>query len=124
MANELFGWIWVFAALVLGLVMGLKFQREDWLGGYGSFPRRMVRLAHVALAALGMLNILFAQGAASLRLDASLLRAASISFIAAAVLMPAACLWLAARRRYFGVFALPIACLAAGLILTIGGLLR
>jgi ethanolamine transporter EutH len=124
MPNEVFGWVWVFAALALGVVMGLKFQREDWMGGYSAFPRRMVRLAHVALAALGMLNILFAQGAARLRLDASLLRAASISFIAAAVLMPAACLWLAARRRYFGVFALPIACLAAGLILTIGGLLR
>jgi ethanolamine transporter EutH len=124
MLNELFGWVWVLAALGLGVVMGLKFQREDWLGGYSSFPRRMVRLAHVAFAALGMLNILFAQEAARLRLDASLAQAASISFIAAAVLMPAACLWLAVRRRYFGIFALPIACLAAGLILTIGGLLR
>ena len=54
MRNELFGWIWVFAALALGVVLGLKFQREDWLGGYSSFPRRMVRLAHVALAALAL----------------------------------------------------------------------
>jgi ethanolamine transporter EutH len=124
MVNEIFGWSSVGAALLLGIFMGLKFQREDWLGGYSAFPRRMVRLAHVALAALGMLNILFAQSAARLQLGASLERAASISFMAAAVLMPAACLYLAARRRDFGVFALPIACLAAGLTLTIGGLLR
>jgi hypothetical protein len=50
----------------MGLYMGAKFRREDWLGGYGSFARRMVRLGHVALVALGMMNIQFAQGAARL----------------------------------------------------------
>src|SRR3990172_9360984 len=63
MSNELFGWISVLGGLVMGLVMGVKFQREEWLGGYGAFPRRMVRLAHVALVALGMLNIQYAQSA-------------------------------------------------------------
>ncbi len=61
MGNETFGWISVLGGLGMGLSMGLKFQREEWLGGYNAFPRRMVRLAHVALVALGMLNIQFAQ---------------------------------------------------------------
>ncbi len=51
MINEICGWIFVFGGLVMGLVIGVKFQREDWLGGYNAFPRRMVRLAHVALVA-------------------------------------------------------------------------
>ncbi len=124
MVNEICGWIFVLGGLVMGLVMGVKFQREDWLGGYSAFPRRMVRLAHVALVALGMINIQFAQSAARLHLGAGLAIAASFAFIAAAVLMPACCLWMAARRSHFEVFAAPIVSLAVGLTLTIGGLLR
>ncbi|MBI4479400.1 MAG: hypothetical protein HY651_05210 [Acidobacteria bacterium] len=47
MVNEPLGWGAVLASLAMGIYMGQKFQREDWLGGYGSFPRRMVRLAHI-----------------------------------------------------------------------------
>jgi len=124
MWNETFGWISVLAGLVMGLYMGLKFQREDWLGGYNAFPRRMVRLAHVALVALGMLNILYAQSAARHNLSGTLAEVASAAFVGAAILMPACCLWIAGRRRNFEFFAAPIGCLATGLILTIGGLLR
>lgn len=124
MGNEIAGWIFVLGGLVMGLVMGLKFQREEWLGGYSAFPRRMVRLAHVALVALGMLNIQFAQSADRLHLDSRLTGVASLAFIAAAVLMPTCCLWMAARRRHFEIFAAPIVCLATGLILTIGGFLQ
>ena len=35
--NEAFGWVWVLAGFLSGLVLGLFFQRDDWLGGYGSF---------------------------------------------------------------------------------------
>ena len=124
MNNELFGWISVLGGLVMGLVMGVKFQREEWLGGYGAFPRRMVRLAHVALVALGMLNIQYAQSASRLHLGPRWESVASLAFIAAALLMPACCLWMAARRRHFEIFAAPIVCLATGLVLAIGGIVQ
>ena len=108
----------------MGLYMGLKFQREDWLGGYNAFPRRMVRLAHVALVALGILNIQFAQSQPRLHLGATAAIVASFAFMAAAILMPACCLWMAVRRSHFEIFAAPVSCLAAGLVLTIGGLIR
>ncbi len=124
MANEIFGWMSIFAALAAGVYMGVKFQDENWLGGYAAFPRRMIRLAHVALAALGALNIFFAQSAPHLRLAPPLMLTASMALMAGAVTMPLACVWLAVRRRNFPVFALPVGCLAAGLIITIGGMLR
>lgn len=124
MVNETFGWISVLAGLGLGLYMGVKFQREDWLGGYNAFPRRMVRLAHVALVALGMLNIQFAHSLPRLELGPRAAGVASVALMAAAILMPACCLWIAFRRRHFEVFAAPVSCLAIGLLLTIGGLLR
>ena len=68
MWNEILGWFSILAGVLMGSYMGIKFQREDWLGGYFFLPRRMVRLAHIALVALGMLNILFAQSLESLKL--------------------------------------------------------
>jgi hypothetical protein len=124
MINEIGGWLFVLGGLAMGLVMGVQFQREDWLGGYSAFPRRMVRLAHVALVALGMINILFAQSAARLHLSAQTEQIASLAFLAAAALMPACCLWMATRRCHFEIFAAPIVCLATGLILTVGGLIQ
>ena len=124
MDNEIFGWASVMAGLAMGLYMGMRFQREEWLGGYSAFPRRMVRLAHVAAVALDMLNIQFAESRPRLHLWPLAETAASLALAAAAVLMPACCLRIAARRRYFQVFAAPIGCLAAGIGLTLAGLLR
>jgi len=36
-----------------------QFQQENWLGGYGTLPGRTVRLARIALAELGTVNIEF-----------------------------------------------------------------
>ncbi|HYY69085.1 MAG TPA: hypothetical protein VE734_05090 [Terriglobales bacterium] len=123
MANEILGWAWVLGALIMGLYVGVKFQREDWLGGYGTLPRRMVRLAHVALAALGILNIEVGHTLPHTALPATLARSASSAFIAAAISMPACCLWIASGRQDFSIFALPAGCLAIGLVLILGGLL-
>jgi len=122
--NELTGWISVLTGLAAGLYMGAKFRRENWLGGYSAFPRRMVRLAHVALVALGILNIQFAQSLPRLHMGTTAAQAASLAFIGAAAFMPACCLWVAVRRHPFEIFAAPVLCLATGLILTIGGLLE
>ena len=53
------GWWLVLGAFLTGALIGLAFHREDFLGGYSSFRRRLLRLGHIALAALGMMNIVF-----------------------------------------------------------------
>ena len=124
MWNEIFGWFLILAEVLMGSYMGIKFQREDWLGGYFSLPRRMVRLAHVALVALGMLNILFARSLESLKLSPTLETVASWTLMVAAFLMPASCICISLGSRRFEMFAAPILCLVTALILTIGGLLQ
>lgn len=49
----------IVAGLVFGLVLGLVARREDGWGGYGSFPRRATRLAHVAAVMLPALAGLY-----------------------------------------------------------------
>ena len=54
MANWYFGWASILSAFVTGALIGLFFYREDFLGGYMSFSRRILRLGHIAQAALGL----------------------------------------------------------------------
>ena len=42
--NFVAGWWLILAAFVSGTLIGLGFHREDFLGGYDSFRRRLVRL--------------------------------------------------------------------------------
>src|SRR5687767_4170000 len=89
-ANFYAGWGMVLAAFATGAAIGLFFHREDFWGGYASFRRRIVRLGHIALAALGMMNVLFALcpwPAAGTTAG----RAASACFIAGGVSMPVVC---------------------------------
>jgi len=57
MINWYFGWISILSAFGTGAIIGLFFYREDFLGGYSSFRRRILRLGHIAQAALGMMNV-------------------------------------------------------------------
>ena len=124
MANEIFGWACILASVVMGLWMGIRFQQDTWLGGYGTLPRRMVRLAHIAFAALGIVNIEFGRSAGELALSAGLIHGISFAFIVAAVSMPACCLLIAKNFHRFEIFAVPVGSLIVALLLTIGGLVR
>jgi hypothetical protein len=48
----------ILAGFISGALLGLGFHREEFMGGYGSFRRRLVRLGHIAFVALGFLNLI------------------------------------------------------------------
>jgi hypothetical protein len=108
-------------AFVSGAVIGINFHREQSWGGYGSFRRRLARLGHVSLAALGFANVLFALSPLP---RTPITTAAAAAWMAGAALMPAVCFLSAWRQPYRGLFFVPVATLFAAVILTlIGGLL-
>src|SRR5829696_461891 len=88
--NWVAGWSLVLAAFVSGAVLGIGWHREEFLGGYATFRRRVIRLGHIAFAALGLMNVIFslsplpAPGTAAAR-------CASICFVAGGVFMPLVC---------------------------------
>src|SRR5437899_7934368 len=57
--NLLCAWFGVLLGFLSGLVFGLFFHRENWLGGYTSFQRRMYRLAHISFFGLAIVNFMF-----------------------------------------------------------------
>ena len=78
---------------VSGLAMGLwsfggPLPEPAWIGGYGDLPRRLIRLAHIALFALGMINLMLARQQAALDLPAPTARLALAAMNLGNLLMP------------------------------------
>jgi hypothetical protein len=83
-------WIGFLLGCLAGMVPGMFFHNREWLGGYASWRRRMIRLAHVAFFGIGLLNLSFALTAKVLDLDKGLLPA-SILLIVGGAAMPLVC---------------------------------
>lgn len=124
MINELFGWAWITFGFVTGAVLGMFFHHEDWLGGYSSFPRRLLRLGHIAMVALGVLNVLFSHTTPGIVLSPSTMTAASWGMIVGAVAMPTCCVLVAWRKGLHLVFAVPVVSLICAGVLVCVGLAR
>ncbi len=103
--NWNFGWGLLLAGFLSGAILGLGFHRADFLGGYDSFPRRMLRLGHIACCALGMLNLMVAVAGH-----------ASPWLLAGGVAMPVVCFLAAWRKPFRHLFVIPVACLLAAVI--------
>ena len=123
--NLIVAWLWVVLGFGTGAVFGLFFQREDWLGGYGSFKRRLCRLGHISLFGLAVINLMFyctvhsvvGPGAA----DSLPVVLASWGLVLGAVTMPVCCFVMAQRTHWRAplVFTVPVASLITGSLFTL-----
>ena len=119
--NLYLGWLGVLLGLLVGTGIGLFFSDRDWLGGYSSWKRRMLRLGHVALVGTGLLNILFALSVKSVGFQ-PVPRIAAVLFLVGAATMPTVCFLSAWRVGFRHLFFIPVVSLlgAAGDLLVCG----
>jgi len=110
--NLLVAWAAILLGFLSGMVMGLFFHREDWLGGYASHKRRMYRLGHISFFGLGTVNLLF--WLTSEGLPTGLPAFASWMFVLGAITMPVCCAVMAHFSRARLLFAVPVVSLFAG----------
>jgi hypothetical protein len=110
------GWWLILAAFASGALVGLGFHREDFLGGYASFRRRLVRLGHIALAALGALNIIYGLSPVPVGRSALAVLPGGL-LLAGAIAMPAVCFLSAWREPLRRLFPLPVTLLVVAVIL-------
>lgn len=121
--NLVFAWLWVLAGFLTGMAMGLFFHRENWLGGYGSHPRRMLRLGHISFFGLAGINLMFYFTVRSTELSGALVSLASNALILGGLAMPACCALMAWKPRFQFLFGVPVISLIAGAVLTLTRLL-
>ena len=115
-ANLYAAWIAFFLGAVAGLVSGVFFHRESWLGGYGSWSRRMVRLGHIAWFGIGILNLAFALTVRVFGIEGNA-GATSVLLIVGVVTMPLVCYLSAFRAAYRHLFAVPALSVLVGIAL-------
>jgi hypothetical protein len=109
------GWWLLLAAFATGAALGLFFGRENFMGGYASWPRRLTRLGHIALAALGILNMVF--GLSPLPAPGSWqAQVASLGLLIGGISMPIVCFLSAWRMNFKRLFPLPVAALVIAAI--------
>lgn len=120
-ANILTGWLAMLTGVVSGALIGLFFHAEDWLGGYNSYRRRLVRLGHTSFFGLGFVNLFFATTAPALHLRAGNLKIASVSFIIAAISMPICCFLSAWRKPLRHLFPVPVSAAFVGIVTVLLG---
>ena len=106
--NITFGWLWINAGVISGMIMGLwsfagPVRAPKGLEDYSSLPRRFVRLGHVAFIALSLINILYGQQLANVNLSPGLMQIGSYAMIFTAIAMPLGCMAAALKNslKYF-----------------------
>ncbi len=114
MINIQAAWIGFLLGCVAGAIPGLFFHHSDWLGGYASWPRRMIRLAHIAFFGVGFINLSFALTAKALGLEAGL-QSISRLLIVGAVAMPTVCYLSAWKPAFRHLFFIPAMSVTGGI---------
>lgn len=111
------GWIGICVGCFAGAVQGLFFHGENWLGGYNSWARRMLRLGHISLVGLGLLNLAFALSMTALGITVGTLWPWRL-LLAGAVSMPLLCYLSAFKSDFRHLFFIPALSVIAAAAMT------
>jgi hypothetical protein len=108
--------------IVSGAVIGLFFHREDWMGGYGSFRRRLARLGHISFFGLAFVNLGFAFTLTATGVAAPYAAIAGWGFLLGAATMPTICFLSAWRKSFRHLFFIPVLSVMTGVVCTLLGM--
>lgn len=116
MINLYVGWLAMLGGVLSGAVIGVFFYQTDWLGGYPSYRRRLIRLGHISFFGLGFLNILFALSTMPFVIDEGFAVIASNCFIVGVITMPICCFLASWRSSATALFVIPVLSVMGGVV--------
>lgn len=119
--NLLAGWIGVLGGVLSGAIIGLFFHRDDWVGGYGSFSRRMIRLGHISFFGIGFLNFALGLTFTAVSLSASHMQVAAYAMVVGAITMPLLCFLTAWRKAFRHLFFIPVISVLVSALAVVSG---
>jgi hypothetical protein len=122
--NLTLAWLGIALGFASGAALGLNFHREDWLGGYGSFRRRLYRLGHISFFGLAAVNLMFYFTTRLPALAGAPLMVASWAFVIGAIAMPICCFIMAHQPKLRLLFLVPVLSLIVGSLSTIREIIK
>lgn len=118
-ANLALAWLWIVLGFISGMLLGMFFHDEKWLGGYASHKRRMYRLGHISFFGLGTVNLFFWLTAKNLPALGAMASTASVALMLGTLTMPVCCAIMAHFPKAHLVFTVPVLSLISGGITTL-----
>jgi hypothetical protein len=109
-------WAGILLGFLVGSAMGLRFYDPQWLGGYASWPRRMLRLGHLCLVALPLLNLAALFFLTHFQLANSSVNVFLGLLLVGQVSMPLVCFLSAYRLRFRYLFPVPVVSLIVAVL--------
>jgi len=116
MLNIIAAWVGMLLGCIAGAVQGLFFHKQDWLGGYGSWRRRITRLGHISFFGLGFINLAFALTVKTLDIEGGT-EISSYLLVLGLITMPLFCYFSALREIFRQLFFIPTASVLIAIIL-------
>ena len=107
-------WIGIALGALSGIPVGLMFHKDRFMGGYGSWRRRLARLGHISFFGIALINFAYVFSVRTLGSTDHAVPA--IALLVAAVSMPAVCFLSAWRKPFRHLFFVPVLALAIGAI--------
>ncbi|MDG2122847.1 MAG: hypothetical protein P8J87_04065 [Verrucomicrobiales bacterium] len=114
-------WIGMLLGVLSGALIGLFFHREEWMGGYSSFRRRLTRLGHISFFGLGFINFFVAISHQIAGVTTAMAYPAAVAFTVGAATMPTCCFLSAWKKPFRHLFFIPVTGVATGIVLTLVG---
>lgn len=117
-------WIGIVLGFIAGAVIGLFFHDDKWVGGYHSWPRRMMRLGHISFFGIAFINFAYSFSIRVFNIHSATIYP-SYFFIIGAITMPLICFLSAYKKGFRHLFPIPVISLLIGAIIFIvkGGIL-
>jgi len=109
-------WAGILLGCVAGAIQGLFFNNDNWLGGYASWRRRLLRLGHISFFGTAFINLAFALSVSALALKSSVMVPSRL-FLVGAFGMPLACYLSAFKKPFRHLFPVPVLAIMGGIIL-------
>ena len=109
-------WIGIFLGFIAGAILGLFFHKEDWMGGYSSWRRRMARLGHISFFGIALINLTYSLSISVFNVNITT-QYSSYLFVVGAITMPLVCFFSAYKKMFRHLFFIPVICLVVGTFL-------
>lgn len=112
--QTIFAWAWMLLGLLSGVLLGLGFHKDAFLGGYSGWRRRLLRLGHISFFGTGLLNLFAALTWKVFALDDAAMGWSAWLLIVGAVAMPTVCVLCAWKKPLRHLFPVPVLTLIGG----------